>query len=813
MLRSAGPVLGLVLAGLLTTASGATAWHSPQWQTCSLMEGKGNQCGPGERPRVFREYLVPGEWTNSIQHFSGDFHFDIAEPPRFAVSWREIGRWGSHRIRRVTYSHGGSPFADLILVEGSPNIFSPLMLWSGRMPETVLQKVDTAMVLVLQKDFGANIPMVSTWAWVWGAGGPVRLNTEGAMREAIQKVAPGFEGYSTSLDFRTLYCRTWVWKGEYPGKVAVSATVEAWFELGVDRLLLRRAIFSEDGADKTRKTIRWPSTARSKVPETPGVLLKQSTELSEKGPSLLLDPGALESLAERVLRAGPLQERYGYAAYSRHRRQALESVASSVGVRPAQLNAAILGWTRTVATTIQQGLAALYRDRPDQAASHLRQAVLRSTSEPDERARAAYLLGRTLYAQRHFVESAELLEQAAIVWPFDTAILNALGWALDGMGDFAGAELTFQRALLAEEAFSGPDSERVARQLRYVAYELYFRQEFREIEACYRRALSIIERTQGSNSADYAELLQDQAVLASAESQFPVAEKLFRRALEIRKKALGPEHPETTESIAEVGKQRYRQHSCDESEALFQEVLAVRIRVLGNRHPATADALNSLALCREQRGDVKLAEQYYRRALSIRENAVGENDSETAAYMSNLAKVLVEPQQREEAERLLRRSLEIQQGIFGQDHPNVVGDLYNLGLFYSSRGRLQESEQLIKQALALKEKASGPDHADIGFYLTNLAALLINQGKNSEAEPMLRRALVIQEQTVGPNHFEVAQTLANLAIALARQGKFEASAPLFERALKIYKATFGPRHRDTLQTDERLREVQSQLIK
>ena len=80
--------------------------------------------------------------------------------------------------------------AGLLLAEGSPGIFSPLLRWSGQMPEAVIQRGGAVSVLVVQRDFGGNVPMVSTWAWVWGPLGPITLNVEGVVADAIQKVAP-----------------------------------------------------------------------------------------------------------------------------------------------------------------------------------------------------------------------------------------------------------------------------------------------------------------------------------------------------------------------------------------------------------------------------------------------------------------------------------------------------------------------------------------------------------------------------------------------------------------------------------------------
>jgi hypothetical protein len=171
------------------------------------------------------------------------------------ATWREIGRLGSHRIRTVRFSRGENGLADLLLAEGSTGIFTPLLKWSGTMRDPVVYGVGSASVLVIQKDFGGNVPMVSTWAWVWGSLGPIKLDVRRAVHGAIHKVAPGHTGYDTALDWDELYCITWTWpEDDYPGKIGVDETVEAWFDLVGTRLVVKRAVFQKDGGDEKR----WP---------------------------------------------------------------------------------------------------------------------------------------------------------------------------------------------------------------------------------------------------------------------------------------------------------------------------------------------------------------------------------------------------------------------------------------------------------------------------------------------------------------------------------------------------------------------------
>jgi hypothetical protein len=227
------------------------------WDTCTWVEGKGGDCRAGNPPRPFKEFLDPVQLVKAHRDgFSAEFGWDLDQKGApVKANWREIGLLGSHRIRTVRFSRGEYPLADLVLAEGSAGIFTPLLNWSGTMPDPVIYRVGPASVLVVQKDFGGNVPMVSTWAWVWGSIGPIKLDVERAVHDAIHKVAPGHTGYDTGLDWDALHSRTWTWpEGEYPGKVGVGETAEAWFDFDGTRLAVKRAVFRKDGGAEKR----WP---------------------------------------------------------------------------------------------------------------------------------------------------------------------------------------------------------------------------------------------------------------------------------------------------------------------------------------------------------------------------------------------------------------------------------------------------------------------------------------------------------------------------------------------------------------------------
>ena len=108
----------LLLAVALLAAMGPDCAAQEAWETCSLTEGKGNGCGPGDRPRPFHEYLTPGLWADQTHRdwFSGEFQWDIKNlSSGLRTTWREVGSFGPRRIRNVRFLDGESVFAVLLL--------------------------------------------------------------------------------------------------------------------------------------------------------------------------------------------------------------------------------------------------------------------------------------------------------------------------------------------------------------------------------------------------------------------------------------------------------------------------------------------------------------------------------------------------------------------------------------------------------------------------------------------------------------------------------------------------------------------------
>ena len=190
------------------------------WETCSAGENNEGECRPSDQPRPFAEFLVPGAWTSTPGDFFSDEFQDLVETYKPAkVTWKELGRFGSHRIRHITYGVDDSSFADLILAESNPGIFSPPLKWYGPALGPKTYNHNGIQVVAAAKRFGGKFGVFAMWAWIWRADGPVRLDVNAALSQAVAKVAPGLPGTPIELDLEALRGLTGLWTADKSGRV------------------------------------------------------------------------------------------------------------------------------------------------------------------------------------------------------------------------------------------------------------------------------------------------------------------------------------------------------------------------------------------------------------------------------------------------------------------------------------------------------------------------------------------------------------------------------------------------------------------
>jgi tetratricopeptide (TPR) repeat protein len=317
----------------------------------------------------------------------------------------------------------------------------------------------------------------------------------------------------------------------------------------------------------------------------------------------------------------------------------LERIAKQHGLAPEDLDAAIRQWSAKAKDPYDVGMGALYERNYAKTTASLQQSLQQReelTAAPKDICDAAFFLGRSLYAQGRYRESAGAYQKVLAFRPKDAAVSNDLALSLQRSGDYEGAEVL------------------------------------------YRHALSITEKTSGSKHPSVATALNDLAGLLQDKRDYAGAEALFRRALQVDEKALGPEHPEVARDLSNLAELFQSERDYASAEPLFRRALAVDEKVFGSAHPAVATALNNLAVLLQLRGDYASAEPLYRRALAIHEKALGPEHPDVAKDLNNLAELLLVRGNYAGAQTLLHRALAIDQKALGTEDPTTLQIQKNL---------------------------------------------------------------------------------------------------------------------------------------
>jgi tetratricopeptide (TPR) repeat protein len=363
------------------------------------------------------------------------------------------------------------------------------------------------------------------------------------------------------------------------------------------------------------------------------------------------------------------------------------------------------------------------------------------------------------------------------------AYLGDLGCLLQDMGDWAGAEQCFKRALAIMDAQQPPDYPGIATALSNQASLLQAQGRPVAAKDMYQQAIDILESHACSEQA-MATRIKLAVVLCDlgGQNNLKAAEGWLRDALQVQEAQLGLRHADTIETMTNLASVLHIQRSVAtllQAEELYQKALDLIEIVKGPMHPDTATALNNLAWVQQELAQAARADQVdrpgliatrlgsakslYSRALDIREQQLGPNHPDTGTSCNNLASLLQiqgTAESLQAAEPLYNRALCIFKKHSVQ-HPDVAMASSNLAALLQARGELQAAERLQRKALAIWDAPSGNPN-DIATALNNLGTCLKRQGRLPEAQACYKRAVSIAQKSLGPDDANRKQFERNL---------------------------------------------------
>lgn len=180
------------------------------------------------------------------------------------------------------------------------------------------------------------------------------------------------------------------------------------------------------------------------------------------------------------------------------RRASLSEVADSYGLKPEEVDAAIRAFGKKTEDPFGIGQVALYEKNYPEAEKQLlisKEARKKNLEHAmKELADVDFSLGQTFYEQGKYKEAVNAYQEVSNLRPDDSAVLNNLGVALAGLGDYSRAEFNFRKALLLDESKVGPNDQIIATSLSNLAGLFDMKGDFIQAEAQYKRALTVIEK-------------------------------------------------------------------------------------------------------------------------------------------------------------------------------------------------------------------------------------------------------------------------------------------------------------------------------
>ncbi len=338
-------------------------------------------------------------------------------------------------------------------------------------------------------------------------------------------------------------------------------------------------------------------------------------------------------------------------------------------------------------------------------------ALARAGSPPGATARLAFHKALVLMDAGKLAEAQAEARRSLAIWTAGPAaddieaanVLNLLGKAAYGQGDYAGSLAKFEQALALRRRTLGPKHPWVIDSMQNVAVLESVQGELAEALVSLEATLKVAEETLGPEHPRISIILNNLGGISADLGRPAEAVAPLRRALAIREKSMGPDHPDTALTLSILGYTLYLTRSYDEALPLLQRSAAIREKALGADHPAVAEALGKVA-------DVYSAQRKWDDSLAARRRTI----------------------------RILKKS-------HGPDHPDVATAVCDLGLTLKSMERWDEAVEQLNEAQAIWQKILGPEDPQNAYAQLGLAEVELGRDRPARAVPLAERAVALRQ--------------------------------------------------------------------
>jgi tetratricopeptide (TPR) repeat protein len=224
------------------------------------------------------------------------------------------------------------------------------------------------------------------------------------------------------------------------------------------------------------------------------------------------------------------------------------------------------------------------------------------------------------------------------------SLSNALGYHLNLVGDYTGAQRYYEQALDIRQQVLGRNHPDTATSLDNLGNVLHDQGDLAGARHYFEQALVIWQQVRGRNHLDTAISLNNLGGVLHTQGELADAQRYYEQALAIRRQKLGMKHPNTATSLNNLGSVLHEQSDLVGARRYLEQALVIWQQVLKNEHPNIALSLRNLGLVLRDLGDLISAQRHLEQALKIAEQVFGLDHPTTQIIQRDFQTLDVAPQ-------------------------------------------------------------------------------------------------------------------------------------------------------------------------
>ncbi len=402
----------------------------------------------------------------------------------------------------------------------------------------------------------------------------------------------------------------------------------------------------------------------------------------------------------------------------------------------------------------------------------------------------------TLSAQtllRRGMERVERLQDRPVV---QAEMLDALGQASRGLGDWTRADSLLQRALtLRRQHLDGPHTDLVA-SLVHVADTKWNGQRFWEARPLYEEALSMSERL---GTADHrAQILKGLAQTMAVQGAPDSAEVLMRTSIDLQRRREAVAYHELPLDQMRLARIVQQQGDHDEAEDLYRAALLRMEKEAGYTRAERARAYSDFGFLLRNKGEHAAAATYYQKALALTNRVFGRAHPRSRQARDQLFEIHLLRGEYEAALSLARSDLDIAERHYDAPSYPVSTAYQRVGHLLDNMGRSAEAAPLLRRAAEMQREERGDDHLLTQNARARHALCLVERGRLAEAEEKLQRVEAALQQahsdstTLDLSHLEAILSVGKGRLH-AHQEEWDQAATSLTRAFELRREQMGLR--------------------